>query len=256
MLLFNRIVYGPVHSRRLGISLGVNLSPLDGKICSFNCIYCEIGLNEDRRTKSKPPAREAVKESLIQKLVEMESEGLRPDVITFSGNGEPTMHPAFGGIIEDTIAVRNKYCPEAKIAVLSNSMMIRKQEVFEALCKVDEAIMKFDSALDSRIGQIDDPNIPFCSEQLVEQLSRFNGRLIVQTIFLRGERDGVSVDNTGEEEVIKWLEAVKRMNPRKVMIYTVDRETPVKTLYKVPKEELEIIANRVRKEGFEVSVSG
>ena len=173
-----------------------------------------------------------------------------------SGNGEPTLHPDFAGIIEDTIAIRDQHCPSAKIAVLSNSTMLDKEPVFQALCKVDDNIMKLDSVLDSRIRQIDNPNQPgFCFEKLLKNLCRFEGNLIIQTMFLRGERDGVKVDNTTEEEISGWLEALKQIRPKQVMIYTIDRETPLKTLYKVSKEDLDAIAQRAREAGFQVSVS-
>ncbi|MDH6356200.1 radical SAM protein [Parabacteroides sp. PF5-9] len=255
-ILFDQIVFGPIHSRRLGVSLGVNLLPVDGKLCSFDCIYCECGLNKEGRTRTKLPTREAVREALEQKLSAMREEGVRPDVITFAGNGEPTMHPQFGQIIEDTIEVRNRICPKAKIAVLSNSTMLHKQEVFDALNKVDDNILKLDSVLDKRIQQLNAPNSPsFTFEYLLEQLKRFKGNLIIQTMFLKGEVDGEKTDNTTEEEISGWIEALKVISPKQVMIYTIDRETPVHSLQKVNKEELERIADRARKEGFEVTVS-
>lgn len=254
--LFNEIVFGPVHSRRLGVSLGMNLLPVDGKLCSFNCIYCECGLNEERRTHSKLPTREEVKEALEKKLLSMQEEGLVPDVITFAGNGEPTMHPAFGGVIDDTIELRNRLCPKAKIAVLSNSTMLQKQEVFDALNKIEDNILKLDSVLDSRIQQLNVPNSPqFTFEKLIEQLIRFNGNLIIQTMFITGEYKGESVDNTTEAELTGWLEALRRIHPKQVMIYTIERETPVKGLRKVSKEVLDSIADRARQAGFDVSVS-
>ena len=255
--LFDEIVYGPVYSRRLGVSLGVNISPPDGKRCSFNCIYCECGLNEQRPAIQKAPNRALVCNSLQTKLLQMNIEGRFPDVITFSGNGEPTLHPEFAGIIDDTLALRNRLCPQTRVAVLSNSTMLHKEEVFQALCKVDDNIMKLDSVLDRRIRQIDDPeNQTFSADELIRQLCRFNGRLIIQTLFLRGERDGIVIDNTADEEIAAWIVALKQINPRKVMIYTLSRETPVKTLQKIPLSELETIAERLRKEGFEVSISG
>ncbi len=256
-IIYDKIIYGPVHSRRLGISLGVNLAPVDGKYCTFNCIYCECGLNEEHRPKSPLPTRQEVSVALTEKLDEMRENSLVPDVITFAGNGEPTLHPEFAAIIDDVVAIRNKHCPSAKIAVLSNSTMLHKPEVVEALQKVEDNIMKFDSVLDSRIRQIDDPNQPsFCFSKLLEQLCAFRGNLIIQTMFLRGkDKEGKDVDNTSEEEVAGWVDALKKIRPRQVMIYTIDRETPVKTLQKVPKEDLEAIADRARKEGFTVSVS-
>jgi wyosine [tRNA(Phe)-imidazoG37] synthetase (radical SAM superfamily) len=255
-ILFHDIVYGPVLSRRLGVSLGVNISPSDGKRCTFNCIYCECGLNEERPATTKAPRREEVRDALNKKLLQMASENISPDVITFSGNGEPTLHPAFAGIIDDTLALRDRWCPQAKVAVLSNSTMIWKESVFQALCRVDENIMKLDSATDMRMWQIDQPEqADFTCEQVIRQLCRFGGKVIVQTIFLRGERDGIVIDNTGEEEINAWIAALKKINPSKVMIYTIDRETPVKSIQKVPEEELHAIAARVRVAGFEVSVS-
>ena len=256
MLLFDKIIYGPVHSRRLGVSLGVNLFPSDGKLCTFNCVYCECGFNEDRRPHQKMPCREEVREQLTKKLDAMRAEGLVPDVITFAGNGEPTIHPDFAGIIDDTIAIRNQHCPSAKIAVLSNSTMLDREDVFQALCKIEDNIMKLDSVLDTRIRQIDNPNQPgFCFEKLLKNLCRFEGKLIIQTMFLRGERDGISLDNTTEEEIAGWIDALKQIRPRQVMIYTIDRETPLKSLRKVSPEDLDAIAERARREGFDVTVS-
>ena len=255
--LFKQIVYGPVHSRRLGVSLGVNILPADGKRCSFNCIYCECGLNEERLPRQQVPRQEEVQHALETKLLQMQAEGMCPDVITFSGNGEPTLHPAFAGIIDDTLALRNRLCPQAHVAVLSNSTMIHKDPVFNALFKVDDNIMKLDSVSDSRIKQIDNPeNKHFSVDEVVRQLGRFAGRVIIQTIFLRGKHAGVTIDNTCEEEVSAWIAALKQINPRKVMIYTIDRATPVKTLQKISRVELEAIAERVRQAGFEVVVAG
>lgn len=255
-ILFDKIVFGPILSRRLGVSLGVNLLPADGKLCSFNCIYCECGLNEERRTHSKLPSRAEVKEALIQKLSAMQAEGTAPDVITFAGNGEPTLHPEFAGIIDDTIEARDRFFPKAKIAVLSNSTMLHKEEVFQALNKVDDNILKFDSVMSFRIKQLNDPcSFSFSFDYLLKHLCRFKGNLIIQTMFLEGEKDGRSVTNTTDPEIFGWIEALKKINPKQVMIYTIDRETPVKNLRKVSKEKLEEIAGRARREGFEVTVA-
>ena len=186
----------------------------------------------------------------------MQAAGTAPDVITFAGNGEPTLHPDFAVIIDDTIALRDRFFPKAKIAVLSNSTMLHKEDVFRALNRVEDNIMKFDSILDSRIQQLNAPVSPtFTFDRLLEQLCRFNGNVIIQTMFLKGEVNGESVTNTTEHEVSGWLEALKQIRPKQVMIYTLDRETPIKNLRKVPKEELDAIAERVRKEGFDVTVS-
>ena len=256
-LLFDKIVYGPVNSRRLGVSLGVNLSPADGKRCTFDCIYCECGLNAHRRTQTSAPSREEVKKALSEKLVQMKAEGVSPDVITFSGNGEPTMHPDFAGIIDDTLDTRDRLCPSAKVAVLSNSTMLHKEEVVMALCKVDDNLMKFDAASNELIELIDQPAIrDFTAEKLIEQLCRFNGKLTIQSIFLEGEHNGVRFDNSRNEDVDLWIEALRKIRPENVMIYTISRETPVKTLQKTPMKTLEKIAQKVRNAGFHVTVSG
>lgn len=256
-MLFHEIVFGPIKSRRLGVSLGVNLLPTSGKICSFDCIYCECGYNADGRTKQALPSHEAVAQALEAKLQELKAAGITPDVITFSGNGEPTLHPEFEGIIDDTIELRNKYFPEAKISVLSNSTMIDKESIFRALNKVDNNILKLDSVFDEKVRLIDQPLQPsFSVAKLIENLKRFEGNLIIQTIFLKGAHNGRRIDNTNEEEVDAWIEVLKEINPKQVMIYTIDRVTPEKNLQKVSLEELNIIAEKLKKAGFEVSVSG
>ena len=256
MFLFDQIIFGPIHSRRLGLSLGVNLLPIDAKICSFNCIYCECGYNTTMQ-ESPIPTREQVRFTLEAKLKEMVAEGQIPDVITFAGNGEPTLHAEFEEIINDTIELRNQYCPTAKVSVLSNSTRIHKPNVFRALNKVDNNILKFDSAIDRTMKLMDCPvgkdlNVAW----FIEHLKKFEGRLIIQTMFLRGEFKGESFDNTTNEEVTAWLNALSEIKPQQVMIYSLDREAPTKTLQKVSVDELNIIADRARKLEFDVSVAG
>lgn len=256
-ILFHEIVFGPIHSRRLGASLGVNLLPYDGKLCSFDCIYCECGYNKNFRTKTKLPSRELVKAALDDKLQHLLSEGVALDVMTFAGNGEPTMHPQFAGIIDDTIELRNKYYPDTKISVLSNAMHINKESVFEALNKVDNNILKLDSALIDTIRLIDQPNAPsYTVERQIELFKRFKGKFIMQTMFVRGSHDGKKVDNTTDKEVEAWLKVVKETNPSEVMIYSIDRETPEKNLIKVPVEDLKKIAAKVEQLGIKALVAG
>ncbi len=253
--LFQDVIFGPVRSRRLGISLGVNLLPTYSKLCNFNCIYCECGWN---RVGEHPRfnSREDVRRLLGEKLREMAAAGECPDVITFAGNGEPTMHPDFGPIIDDTIALRNEICPSAKISVLSNAVMIGRESVRRALEKVDNNILKLDSAFDETVQLINGPQGNYSVVETVANMKKFDGRLIVQTMFLRGEHDGKTVDNTTEREVSAWLELIREIGPRQVMIYTIDRDTPEKELHKVPVEELRTIAERVEALGIPVSVSG
>lgn len=254
-MLFNEIVYGPIHSRRLGCSLGINLLPCDGKICTFNCVYCECGFNTEGHYQL--PTRAQVAQALEAKLVELQQAGIMPDVFTFSGNGEPTMHPEFEGIIDDTVLLRNRFFPNAKISVLSNSTRLGTESVVRGLMKADNRILKFDSACNDTMLLIDQPVYDgFNVENLVERLCAFHGDLIVQTIFLRGEHNGQKIDNTTEEEVSAWLKQIQQIAPKHVMIYAIDRATPVKTLEKVSRDELETIATRVRTLGIQVSVAG
>jgi len=257
MGLFDKIVFGPVRSRRLGISLGINLMPVIGKVCSFDCIYCECGLVEKKVKNGKLPCREEVRAALDEKLFEMKSNNADLDVITFAGNGEPTLHPDFKQIVEDTIVLRDHYFPKAKISVLSNATMLQRPVVFEALNKVDNNILKLDSAIQSTMILIDKPqDKTFSVAELVTQLKRFEGNFILQTMFLRGEIDGIKIDNTTQKEVTAWIEVIKKVKPKQVMIYSIDREPPFKTLQKVSKEELNVIADSVRKEGINILVVG
>ncbi len=254
-ILFDQIAYGPVHSRRLGISLGVNLLPTNQKMCSFECIYCECGFT-NRVLGAKMPTRQQVKEALEAKLNEMKAQGMNLDVFTFAGNGEPTMHPEFAGIIDDTIEIRNRMYPTAKISVLSNATMIGREEVFNALLKVDNNILKLDSGITATARLIDLPNSPSYSvEKQIELLKRFNGNFVLQTIFLRGMYNGQVVDNTTPEEVAAWTEAVRQIRPKQVMVYQVDRDTPVPGLEKLTNEELTRLSQPVRDLGIPVLVA-
>lgn len=256
MILFDEIIFGPVRSRRLGISLGINLLPIDAKICSFDCIYCECGFNTTIK-ESPIPTRQQVYDALEDKLQKMLAEKLYPDNITFAGNGEPTLHPHFEGIIDDTIALRNRYCPKAKVSVLSNSTRMHKPSIFNALMKVDSNILKFDSAFDETVRRLDRPvGKYFNVAWQIEQLKKFEGNLIIQTMFLRGVLDDGVIDNTTEKELSAWIEGLKIIKPQQVMIYTIDREAPTKGLEKISLEELNRIAERVKAEGFEVMISG
>ena len=245
-VLFHSTIFGPIHSRRLGVSLGVNLMPDDGKVCSFDCLYCEAGFNSQGAGTTGLPLREQVRSQLEAKLRAMHEKGDKLDVITFSGNGEPTLHPDFPHIIEDTLALRDEYYPEAKVSVLTNSTMIFKPEVAEALKKADNNILKLDSAVDETMRLIDRPNSPgFTVERVVEALRRFEGSGIIQTMMLRGTHDGRPVDNTTDTEIEALIEAYRRIKPREVMLYSLDRSTPEERLVKVEKEELKAIGKRI-----------
>lgn len=248
-------IFGPVHSRRLGVSLGINLLPADGKVCTFDCIYCECGFNADRRPKQHMPTREEVRAALETRLQDMQKNGPAPDVLTFAGNGEPTSHPHFPEIIEDTIALRDKYFSNTKVSVLSNSTFIHRPAVFRALNKIDNNILKLDTVDEEYIRELDRPAGHYSVHEIIEGMKSFKGNCIIQTMFLKGGYESKDVDNTSDKYVLPWLKAVKEIAPRQVMIYTIDRETPDHDLQKATREELDRIAGLVREAGIPVSVS-
>jgi wyosine [tRNA(Phe)-imidazoG37] synthetase (radical SAM superfamily) len=256
--LFNKIVFGPVKSRRLGISLGINLLPATRKVCNFNCIYCECGWTQKSEIKGEMlPSRREVYEALEKKLQSMKEKNQAPDVITYAGNGEPTLHPEFTGIIDDSISLRDKYFPHARIAVLSNSTAIGKPKIREALLRVDSNILKLDSAFDLTVKIHNQPGVNVKVEKLIHDLKKFRGQLIVQTLFLRGSFKGKIIDNTTPEEINAWLKAIEKIRPAEVMIYTFSRDTPEGgELAKVPLKELKYIASLVNNLGIKTQVSG
>lgn len=251
-VLFHDTIFGPIHSRRLGTSLGVNLSPTDGKVCSFDCLYCEAGFNAQGPGTSGLPSRAEVRERLRAKLQSMHDAGESLNVITFSGNGEPTLHPDFEGIVDDVIGLRDEFYPEVKISVLSNSTRLGSEAVCRALRKVDNNILKLDSAVDATVRRLDRPNdSDFTVDKVIGQLKQFAGTGIIQTMILRGD----GIDNTTDAEVDALINAYKAIEPREIMLYSIDRKTPDATLRKVERPELDAIAARVAAAGLEVMVS-
>ena len=254
-MLFNNIIYGPIHSRRLGTSLGVELMPLTHKLCTFNCVYCECGWNTP---VSHPvlPTREEVKAALEEKLMDLTTKDERLTTITFSGNGEPTLHPEFLGIIEDTCALRDQYCPTAKVSVLSNSTQLGRPEVVEALRMCDNRILKLDAATDEMMQRIDLPvNTHLTVTTIMDWLAQFDGDFTLQTCFLRGEHDGKTIDNTTPDQLNAWYRAVDSLRPKQIMIYVIDRKTPEEHLEKIPRPEMEAIAAPLIAKGFDVLIS-
>ena len=253
-MLFEEIIFGPIKSRRLGTSLGVNLLPTQAKICSFNCIYCECGFNFTNK-ESHMPTRAQVKGALEQKLQALKAAGEYLDVITFAGNGEPTLHPDFAGVIDDTLALRNTYFPNAKVSVLSNATMIMKPEVFAALNRVDNNILKLDSAIEETVCTINLPYDHYSLKETIDTLAKFDGNVIIQTLFFSGKFEGKPFDNTSEVEVEAWLKALQAIKPKQVMLYSLDRATPAKGLVKATPEQLHSIAKRVEALGIPTLVT-
>ena len=254
-VIFPSPIFGPVHSRRLGVSLGINLLPSDGKVCSFDCIYCECGLNREHRPSLSLPTREEVRIALENKLKDMQANGPVPDVLTFAGNGEPTSHPHFPEIIDDTIELRDRYFPQAKVSVLSNSTFINRAKVFDALMKVDNNILKLDTVSEEYIKRVDRPAGQYDLNEIIDRLKAFKGHVIIQTMFMKGSVQGNNVDNTGDEFVLPWLETVKAIAPSQVMIYTIDRDTPDKNLLKATHQELNRILELLKRDGISATAS-
>ena len=250
-IIYPSPIFGPIHSRRLGTSLGINLLPADGKVCTFDCLYCECGFNADHRPTLPLPTRDEVRTALEVRLRDMQQNGPAPDVLTFAGNGEPTTHPHFPEIIADTLVLRDRYFPRAKVSVLSNATQIVRPAVHAALMQVDNNIQKLDTVSADYIRQVDRPTGHYDLNAIIEALKAFHSHVIIQTMFLHGDQ----ADNTSDTYVQPWLEALKEIAPQQVMIYTVDRETPDRLLRKASHEELDSIRDRVIAAGIPCQAS-
>lgn len=252
MLHFDEIVFGPIYSRRLGSSLGVNILPSKGKLCNFDCIYCECGWNADGIAERRFPTLAEVESALSDKMEKLAAEGVPVDSITFSGNGEPTMNPDFAGIVDVTLRLRDRFYPDAKISVLSNATLVGRRTVVEALKKIDNPILKIDAADDRMISMINKPVGSYRLRNVMDSLKEFNGNFILQTMFLRSPE----FDMTAPDALAGWIEIVRELRPRQVMVYTIDRETPDKSLGKYTVEEMRGFVQPLVDEGFDVQVRG
>lgn len=247
-------VFGPIFSRRLGTSLGINLLPEKGKICNFDCIYCECGWNKDGRDDAALPTAAKVRHDLERMLERLHNEGTKADSITFSGDGEPTLNPEFGQIIDDTLALRDQWAPTAKVSVLSNATRAHVPEVFAALTKVDNPIMKIDAPTNELAARINKPAPGYDVARVVEALKQFRGNFVLQTCMLRSKE--YDFDSSREEVVAGWMDIVRQLRPREVMVYTIDRPTPAQGLEKLTVEEMTALAQPLIDEGFKVQVKG
>jgi wyosine [tRNA(Phe)-imidazoG37] synthetase (radical SAM superfamily) len=253
--LFDKIIFGPVWSRRLGESLGINLLPVNRKVCNFNCIYCECGLTPPEINLGGMPEKVKVIGLLTSKLEEMKMKGEYLNSITFAGNGEPTLHPEFPQILEESLELRDRFFPQANIAVLSNATLIGNSKVFVALMKADLNILKLDSAVEETLKLINCPSVNFHLNDILHTLTKFKGKLIIQTLFFRGLYNGKAIDNTTETEVNAWLSALREIRPETVMIYSLARDTAVYGLDTVSAEELKTIADLVEQAGIKTLVT-
>lgn len=248
-------VFGPIHSRRLGISLGINLLPPDGKVCSFDCVYCECGLNAERRPHKPFPTIHELHTALRHTLQQMTRQGQQPDVLTFAGNGEPTLHPHFAEAIDCVIGLRNEFCPAAKVSVLSNATQIHLPQVRQALMRVDNNILKLDTADAAYIRRANCPRPGYDVERTIELMAEFGGHVIIQTMMMQGQAAGQSYDNTPAALWPPYLQALQRIRPSQVMLYTLDRDTPLQGLLKATPTQLQALATQIRALGIDTTVS-
>lgn len=253
--LFDQIIFGPVWSRRLGESLGINLLPAGRKICNFNCIYCECGITPSENQHSGFPEINEVIELLTDRLSQMKSNSEYLDSITFAGNGEPTLHPQFSMIVDEVIGIRDHLFPGTSVAVLSNATTTSNSSVFEALLKVDLNILKLDSAIEETLININCPRQPFRLDDILSNLRKFKGNLIIQTLFMKGYCNGKYLDNTTEKEVNAWLEAIESIRPESVMLYSLARDPAVNNLERVSEDELMRIAALLEERGINTQVT-
>lgn len=251
-MLREETVFGPIRSRRLGNSLGINLLPVNGKVCNFDCVYCECGWNRDGRDDTLLPSPEKVHTALEEKLKALRREDSPVDSITFSGDGEPTLNPGFPEIIDDVLSLRDTYYPEATVSVLSNATRVHIPEIFAALCKVDNPIMKIDAPTDELAALINHPAPGYEVQKVVEALKKFNGNFILQTMFLRSP----VFDSSAPEVLCGWMDIVRFLRPRQIMVYTIDRPTPDESLIKFTEGEMKNMVAPLLAEGFNIQIKG
>lgn len=251
-MIREEVVFGPIRSRRLGSSLGINLLPEKGKICSFDCIYCECGWNKDGRGDIKLPTAAEVRNALENKLKQCKADQIQIDSITFSGDGEPTLNPDFPQIIDDTLSLRDQYYSASKVTVLSNSTRVHLPEVFNALRKVDNPTMKIDAPTNELVEKINRSSSDYDIHRVVEALKQFNGDFILQTMFLKSK----DFDSSSPEVLNGWMDIVRTLHPREIMVYTIDRPTPELGLQKFTVEEMRTLVKPLLDEGFVIQIKG
>ena len=257
-MLFENTIIGPIHSRRLGNSLGINLLPLKRKFCTYDCIYCECGWNEETiGNKVDLPSYDDVSEQLRRRISELKAEGVSVDSFTFAGNGEPTLHPDFPKVVDLVVEMRNEHYPNAVITLLTNATQLSRPEIYEALMKLDNPVLKLDAGTMAMRNNINKPTAEkYSFDELVNNLIRFGNRGIIQTLLLRGTNDGKTISNVSDEDFGEYIKLLKKIGPKYVMLYAIDRATPEKNLEKLTVEELEIYAQKIRNEGIDVKVYG
>ena len=244
--LFDNIIFGPIRSRRLGNSLGINLLPITSKFCNFDCIYCECGWTDNHKNSGeKLPDTHTITEHLVDKIQALLDDKINIHSITFAGNGEPTLHPKFDEIMADVVLIRILMIPDAKISILSNGTMLHKKSIIAATQEVDHCIIKLDAGTEALFQIINQPMGGITIQKIKRNLLRLRGVLTVQTLFFRGEYKGKRIDNTTPEEVEAWVNHLIDLKPKQVMIYSLDRPSPANNIVRISKKELTAIADKL-----------
>ena len=239
------ITYGPVQSRRLGLSLGINLLPTEYKLCSFNCLYCQYGWTKKvtfapgERLKDLPSV-DAVAAALETALAELSRDHRTMDAISICGNGEPTLYPALAEVIVKVKRIRDRYQPRARVAILSNSSTVGDHAVRAALDLLDVKIMKFDAGSEEMFRQLNHPAAPVYMGEIVAGLKALK-KIFLQSCFVQGR-----VTNADPDSVAMWIDKVREIHPLSVQVYTLDREPADKRIEKVSRTTLAWIADAVR----------
>lgn len=251
-MMREKLVFGPIFSRRLGASLGINLLPENGKLCNFDCVYCECGWNRDGRGDNRLPDAEELRKALEDKLSECRRAGVGIDSITFSGDGEPTLNPHFAQMIDITLELRDKYYPGSAVSVLSNATRVCRPDVRAALMKVDNPILKLDASTDGMAELINQPQCDYSVREIVEDLKAFDGNFILQTMFLKFP----GFDSLSEPNLSGWMDIVRELKPREIMVYTLAREAPAEGLEKFTEERMRAAVTPLLEEGFRIQIKG
>jgi wyosine [tRNA(Phe)-imidazoG37] synthetase (radical SAM superfamily) len=248
-VLFHDIIYGPVKSRRFGYSLGINLLPTNSKICTFNCIYCECGWNPDKTVNNFADKNEIF--TYLEEVLTTIKETNSPlDVITFAGNGEPTLHPDFEEIVSIVLSLRNKLAENKPIVLLTNGTTLHQPKIQNAIKNIDIPVFKIDSAVEETRNLINKPFKNYDFEAYIKNLKLLNQTKVIQTMFLKGHIGNIYIDNTTEKELNALIKIYKTINPSYVMLYSLDRKPPLSTLQKVEHSEMQSIARKIENNGI------
>ena len=236
------ILYGPIRSKRLGCSLGLNLFPSDRKVCSFDCVYCHFGGTTDHVRQSERLGIPSVTEVLaaVEEFLKSDNDF---DYITFSGNGEPTMYPDFAELVPKLHELIRRRRPSVRLALLSNSSCVGEESLYPALKLIDLPIFKLDAGNQTTFEILNRPCPGVTISAIIDGLTRLSARqeIIIQTVMVDGpvpNHDGQAFDD--------WIVAIRRIRPGAIQLYTTDRPVADTRVRKVSDRQLETIAARIR----------